>query len=402
MHFAFWLAAGDYRGIILTLFIIFAASKLLALLASRLKQPPVAGELAAGIVIGPAVLGIVQPSDFLNVMSELGVMFLLFRVGLELKDFNLMRVGADALLVAVAGVVVPFIGGYALMAALGYTSMESVFIGAALVATSIGITARVLESRGLLDHEASKMILAAAIIDDVLGLLVLGVAASMAESNVDIFQLGLTSAMAVAFVWIASTWGTRGVQHLAPRMEPKLAEAGGAFTIAILILFGLSLLAVEAGVAAIIGAFLAGMMLAPTATKRLEEMVDGVTEFLVPFFLAGIGLHMDLKPFHEQSNLLLAIALLAVACVTKWLGCAAGAFRMGRVNAMRVGVGMIPRGEVGMVVAAVGLKAGVFNPLLYGLVIFMSIATTLVAPPLLKIAFRGEGGKRESERVAQH
>ena len=391
MHFAFLLVSADHGGILLTLFIIFAASKTLALTASWLKQPPVAGELAAGILIGPAVLGWVQPGDFLGVMSELGVMFLLFRVGLELKDFNLMRVGADALLVAMAGVVVPFIAGYALMAALGYTSMEAVFIGAALVATSVGITARVLESRGLLDHEASKMILAAAIIDDVLGLLVLGVAASMAKNEINILQLGLTSALAVAFVWIASTWGTRGVQHLAPRVEPKLVDAGGAFTFAILLLFGLSLVAMKAGVAAIIGAFLAGMMLAPTATRRLEEMVDGVTEFLVPFFLAGIGLHMDLRPFQDRANLLLALALLVLACVTKWIGCGAGAWRMGRANAMRVGVGMIPRGEVGMVVAQVGLNAGVFTPLLYSLVVFVSIATTLAAPPLLKIAFRGEG-----------
>jgi Kef-type K+ transport system membrane component KefB len=389
MFLAFWSAAGDHGGILLTLFLVFAASKILALLASALRQPPVAGELAAGIVIGPAVLGIVQPSDFLSAMSELGVMFLLFRVGLELKDFNLTRVGADALMVAVAGVVLPFAGGYGLMAALGHSSMEAVFVGSALVATSVGITARVLEGRGLLDHEASKMILAAAIIDDVLGLLVLGVASSMAKNRVDLVHLGLTTVFAVGFVWIVSTWGKRGMQSLSPRVEPKLAVAGGAFTMAILILFGLSLLAMKAGVAAIIGAFLAGMMLAPTATHRLEEMVDGVTEFLVPFFLAGIGLHLDLQAFKSMDSVLLAAALLVIACLTKWAGCGLGAYRMGRANAIRVGVGMIPRGEVGMVVAQVGLTAGVFTPLLYGMVVLMSIASTLVAPPLLKIAFRG-------------
>ncbi len=386
---AFLLAAGtETAGLLLSMLILFASAKLLGEVAERLKQPPVVGELAAGILIGPSVLGWVQPTDFLSVLAELGVMFLLFRVGLELRDFKLTRIGRDALLPAMLGVALPFAGGAGVMLAIGHPSVEAVFVGAALVATSVGITARVLASKGLLEERASKVILAAAVIDDVLGLLVLAVVSGVAKGGVNFVELGLTTVLAVGFTLLVATWGTRTMTRIVPHVEQRVQSGEGEFTLSIVLLFGLSLLAIYAGVAAIIGAFLAGMALAASVGDRVHHMTDGVTEFLVPFFLAGIGLHLDVSVFADRKTLLLALVILAVACVTKFVGCGLGALRLGRADAARVGTGMIPRGEVGMVVAQIGLGLRVIPQDVYAIVVFMSIATTILAPPLLRLSYR--------------
>ena len=379
---------GDTALLLLQVLIIFGSAKLLAEVAERLRQPAVVGELAAGILIGPAVLGWVAPSELLSVLAEFGVLFLLFRVGLELRDFHLARVGLDALAVAVLGVALPFLAGMGLMVALRQPYVEAIFVGAALVATSVGITARVLATKGLLQHPASKIILAAAIIDDVLGLLVLAVVSGVAKGTVNIVELALTTVLAVGFVLLVATWGTRTVSRVLPHMERNLQGGGGQFTLAILLLFGLSLLAIYAGVAAIIGAFLAGMALANSVGHRVHEMTSGVAELLVPFFLAGIGLNLDLSVFRHTETLTLGLMILLVACASKFIGCGAGALRLGWADAARVGAGMIPRGEVGMVVAQIGLGLQVISKDVYGLVVLMAIGTTVVAPPLLKLTYR--------------
>lgn len=368
--------------------LVFAAAKLLAELAERLKQPSVVGELIAGIVIGPALLGWVRPNDFLAVLAELAVLFLLFQVGLELKEFELVKVGGPALLVAVLGVVVPFALGYGILTAFGERRVEAIFVGAAMVATSVGITARVLASHGLLDARASKIILAAAVIDDILGLLVLAVVSSVARGKVNVLELGSTAVLAVGFTLAVARWGTLTMEKITPHVQHRLRAAGGEFTLALILLFSLSLAAVHAGVAAIVGAFLAGMALANSVGERVREMVEGVTELLVPFFLVGIGLHLELSAFRDASAVALAGIIVVAACLSKFIGCGLGAFRLGWADATRIGVGMIPRGEVGMVVAQIGLGLGVIPPATYGLVVFMSIATTMVAPPLLKLAYR--------------
>lgn len=389
MALCYYIASSETSGLLLELLIVFASAKVLAEVAERLGQPPVVGELLAGVLIGPAVLGWVMPNDLLVVLAELGVMFLLFRVGLELRDFQLTKVGLDALAVAVLGVVVPFLAGWGIMAAWSYPHVEGVFVGAALVATSVGITARVLAAKGLLQERASKIILAAAIIDDVLGLLVLAGVSSIAKGGLNLVELGVTSVLAVGFTLAVATWGTRTMTRLVPHVEQRIRSGGGEFTLSILLLFGLSLLAVYAGVAAIIGAFLAGMALANSASHKVHEMTSGVTELLVPFFLAGIGLHLDLSVFGKPGMVLLALIILAAACVSKFVGCGLGAFRFGWADMARVGVGMIPRGEVGMVVAQIGLGLHVVGKDVYALVVFMAIASTIVAPPLLNLSFRG-------------
>ena len=372
----------------LSMLLVFLAAKLLAEIFERLGQPALAGEILAGILIGPHVLGWLAPNESLRTLSDLGVMFLLFRVGLEVKASDLMKVGGTALVVATAGVILPFFAGWGICTLWGQPRIESIFTGAAMVATSVGITAHVLASRGLLELRASRIILAAAVVDDVLGLVVLAIVSGMAKGGVNYLDIALTAGLAIGFTIFVARFGTRTVRRILPRVHAALRIPEGEFALAMILLFALSLLAVFAGVAAIIGAFLAGMALSESAGSRLQALTNGVSELLVPFFLVGIGLHFDLSAFTGAGTLTLAALLLVAAVLSKFLGCGAGALAMGRTDAVRVGIGMIPRGEVGMVVAQIGLNLGVLPHSVYGTIVFLSVATTLIAPPLLKLAIR--------------
>jgi Kef-type K+ transport system membrane component KefB len=314
-------------------------------------------------------------------------MFLLFRVGLEVRASELVEVGATASLVALLGVIVPFVMGWGIMRAWGYPQVESIFTGAAMVATSVGITAQVLNAKGLLHLVASKIILGAAVIDDILGLIVLAIVSSMARGSVNIVEISLTAALAIGFTILVATWGTRTAKHLLGHTN-RLRAGEGQFNIALVLLFALSVLAIYAGVAAIIGAFLAGMALSESVSHRVHDLAHGITELLVPFFLAGIGLQLDLAAFADRNTVILSLMILAAAIASKLIGCGAGAYRMGWNGMFQIGSGMVPRGEVGMVVAQIGLSMGVIEKPVYGVVVFMAVATTLVAPPLLKIAFK--------------
>jgi len=179
------------------------------------------------------------------------------------------------------------------------------------------------------------------------------------------------------------------MEKVIPRLSENLRVGEGQFALAMCMMLALSLGAIYAGVAAIIGAFLAGLALAESITPRVKDLAQGVTELLVPFFLAGIGLHLDLTVFSEWRNILLAGIILVAAVISKFVGCGLGALNLGKADALRVGVGMIPRGEVGMVVAQIGLGLGIIEQHVYGAVVFMSVATTVVAPPLINKAFRG-------------
>ena len=381
-------AVGDSAVIPLSMLVVFASAKLLSEIFERLGQPGIVGEILAGVLIGPHVLGWMAPNDVLRILSDLGVMFLLFRVGLEVKSSELLRVGGTAVLVAIAGVVVPFAMGWGIAAAWGLEHIECIFTGAAMVATSVGITAQVLAARGLLQTKAARIILAAAVIDDVLGLIVLALVSGLAKGSVNYLDIGVTAVLAIGFTVFLATVGSRTARRVVPRMQARLSLAEGEFAMAMTLLFALSLLAVYAGVAAIIGAFLAGMALSEAVDHRVGDLTNGVAELLVPFFLAGIGLHFDISAFSKGSTLALAGVIFVAAMVSKFFGCGLGALGAGRADALRVGVGMIPRGEVGMVVAQLGLRMGVMEESVYGIVVFMSVATTLVAPPLLKLAFR--------------
>jgi len=372
----------------LVLLLVFGTAKIFAEICERLGQPGIVGEILAGVLLGPSVLNWVQPDQILTALAEMGAMFLLFRVGLEVRASDLLRVGRTALLVAVLGVALPFFAGWLILALAGGSRIEAIFVGAAMVATSVGITAEVLASKGLLAQRASKIILAAAVIDDVLGLLVLALVSNLAEGRVNVLGLTATAVLACGFTFVLAKFGTRAFKQVVPRIEGKLSTKEAQFNLALILLFGLSLLAVYVGVAAIIGAFLAGLAFSETAGRRVQDLAHGTTELLVPFFLAHIGLQLRGSDFSSRKIIVLSIILLVAAALTKFIGCGVGALRLGRGDAIRVGVGMIPRGEVGMVVAQIGLSLGVIQESIYAVVVFMAIGTTLLAPPLLSYAYR--------------
>jgi len=378
--------------------IVFGSAKLFAELLERIGQPGIVGEILAGAIVGPSVLGWIQPNEVLTALSELGVMFLLFRVGLEVKSSELMRVGGTAFLVALLGVLVPMAMGWGIMRASGYPQVESFFVGAAMVATSVGITAQVLAAKGLLHLQSAKIILGAAVIDDILGLIVLAIVSSAAKGQVNILEVTATAVMAIGFTVIVAKWGTRTMMRFVPHADSRLKSGEAQFNIALVLLFALSVLAIHVGVAAIIGAFLAGMALAESVTKRVHDLAHGITELLVPFFLAGIGLHLDVGAFADKSLLLLALIILLAAVFSKLIGCGLGAVQLGRREMIRIGSGMVPRGEVGMVVAQLGLSMAVIEKPIYAVVVFMPIATTIVAPALLNLAYAGEEAKEVEEQ----
>lgn len=390
IHPAWLFATADHGKILVALFIALLAAKLMAELFERLRQPAVVGEILAGILIGPALLNWVQPTDVLEALAEIGVIFLLFTVGLETRPSDIFKVGGRALVVAVLGVIVPFIAGWALLSLWpGYSWIEAVFLGAAMVATSVGITARVLAGMGLITADASRVIMAAAVIDDVIGLLVLAVVSSMAAGQVNYLHIGLTAGLAVGFTLLTITLGARVVKHVKQPVK-DLRIDHSLLIFALILCFGLAAVASAIGIAGIIGAFLAGVALSEaTDGTRLHQQSEALTEFLTPFFLISIGMKLDLSIFLSLNVIWLSLIIVSLAILSKLVGCGLGALRMGKRRAMQVGLGMIPRGEVGIVVAQIGLSM-TGNQKLYGLVVAMAVMTTLIAPPLIRMAFKGE------------
>ena len=394
----------ENAGVLFALFIMLISAKLLAELFERLKQPAVVGEILAGVLIGPSVLGLIEPSNILDIIAEIGVIFLLFNVGLETKPQSILDVGKHALMVGVLGVILPFVAGYLISIWWGGSTIESLFLGAALVATSVGITARVLGSLGLLDTESARIILGAAIIDDILGLIILSVVSSFSTGSIDYWTLFGTVGLAVAFTIFVATVGAKMITRLAPKIN-NLHMSKPFFNAGLIFCLGLSFAAIYIGVAAIIGAFLAGMAMAEATedNPKMHKLSAGVMEFLVPFFLVNIGMQLNLSIFRDMSVVLFAVVITLAAIVTKFVGCGIGALGIGKKQAAQVGAGMVPRGEVGIVVAQIGLGLAAIGDKYFGAVLFMAIATTLIAPPFIKILFAedkdGDGKPDEFEDI---
>ncbi len=369
---------------------MFVAAKVAAEIFERLKMPTVPGEIIAGIIIGPSVLGLVSPSDLTNALSEIGVIFLLFLVGLQTRPADIFRVGARATVVAVLGVIVPFIAGYLFSWWYGFPRIEAIFIGAAMVATSVGITARVLGQMGLLSLETSRIILGAAVIDDILGLIILSVVSSLAKGGVYYGQVLITAGLAIGFTIFVAFIGERAVKKFHPRVE-KLKVGHSEFIFGLSVCLGLAFVANYIGVAAIIGAFLAGMALSESVEgTQMPRQVEAVTEFLLPFFLTDIGMQLKLDAFLTREIIVVAIVITILAVLTKLVGCGLASLSLGWKRAMQIGMGMVPRGEVGIVVAQIGFGLAAVSDAAYGVVLFMAIATTLIAPPFLKRLYKGE------------
>lgn len=382
-------ASVDHSAVILSLFLMLAAAKIMAEVFERLKQPAVVGEILAGIVIGPSVLGWVAPSELITVLAEVGVIFLLFTVGLETKPQAIFQVGKRAVMVGILGVILPFVAGYAIAMWWDGSFVEAMFIGAALVATSVGITARVLGSMGLLDTQTARIILGAAVIDDILGLIILSLVSSVSQQGtISPAGLAKTAGAAILFTVFVGLVGSKVLTRLAPSIQ-KLRVSKPFFNIGLILCFGLSVASIYVGVAAIIGAFLAGMALAEATedNHKMHQLTSGVTEFLVPFFLVNIGMQLDLAVFKDIGVVALALIVTLVAVVTKFVGCGLGAWGMPRREMAQIGIGMVPRGEVGIVVAQIGLGLGVISGNFFAAVLFMAVATTLIAPPFIKILY---------------
>ena len=424
-------------GVLLSLVVVYLASKLGGELCARVDLPPVLGELVGGVVVGVSALnllvfpeggadsssslimsflqatagltpeaaeGVFQAqSEVISVLAELGVIILLFEIGLESDLKELIRVGPQAAVVAVIGVTIPFVAGtVGLIYLFNVPTVAAIFAGAALTATSIGITAKVLAEIQQLSSREGQIIIGAAVLDDVLGIVILAVVASLAKTGeIEVSNVIWLIVSAGVFLIGAILVG-RLLSPLFVALVNKLKTRGQLLLSALIFAFALAYIAAAINLEAILGAFAAGLILAETETRHeLEEQVIPVADILVPVFFVSVGAKTDLNVLNpavpaNREGLIIASFLVVVAIIGK-ICAGAGAFGKEKVNRLAVGVGMIPRGEVGLVFAGVGAASGVLSESLDAAIIVMVIATTFLAPPFLRVAFQtGEKAKPET------
>ncbi|MEX2316181.1 MAG: cation:proton antiporter [Pirellulales bacterium] len=378
---------------------ILGAAKLLGAFAQWIGQPAVLGELCAGVVLGGSVLGIVDPkTEVLHLLSELGIIILLFAIGLETDLKKLLKVGGASSVVAIAGVALPFAFGYAVCLLLGLSNLVAVVAGATLTATSVGITARVLSDLNRLQEPESQIVLGAAVIDDVIGLVILTVVAGATQGE-GISAWGVARTTLAAFGFLVGTLlvGKAIVPAIVQRLS-KIDLPGTPTMLALLLAFGLAWLANYAGSATIIGAFAAGLLIRETPdAHEVERGIAHLGHFFVPLFFVVVGAAVDLNVFNplqseNHRTLVVGGALIIAAVLGKFLAGYAPFWIRG--NKRVIGVGMIPRGEVGLIFAQMGLTSGVFDAALFSAVALMVMVTTFMAPPLLKLLFPPVPGPR--------
>lgn len=410
----------------LQLAVILLAAKVGGEISERfLRQPGVLGELVAGMVVGPYALGalplpffgplfpplhngdVIPISVELYAFAQIAAVVLLFVAGLETDFQQFFRYGGPAVLVALGGVVLPFALGVAGTIAFGFAASPlepvALFVGAALTATSVGITARVLSDLHRLDTPEGVTVLAAAVIDDVLGILVLTIVVSVGvQGNVSVEELALIGGKALGF-WI-------GLMTVGVVLGKQIARAlswfeiqGGTMAVALALAFLAAALAESFGLAMIIGAYSMGLALSNThLADVLDEPLRAVYHALVPVFFVVMGMLVN---FTAMGNVLLfGLVISVLAIIGKVCGCGLPALGVGfnRLGAWRVGIGMLPRGEVALIVAGVGLAAGVIGSDIFGVAIMMTIVTTLLAPVLLVPAFRTSASGRRAPDAARH
>ncbi len=399
---------------------ILIASKIFGEIAERIKQPSVLGELIVGVILGSSVLAIV-PSisgeagyNTFHLLSEVGVAILLFEIGLETDLGDLLRVGPTSTIVAAIGVVAPFVLGFGSILAFehfgmlgeinpAYTTIIAITVGATLTATSVGITARVFSDMNRLQSEEARIVLGAAVIDDVLGLIILGVVTGLIEAvksggdgSISSLGVGITIIKAIGFLVIAVAIGNLTSKKLFDLVN-KMRVRGVLLLSALAFAFIFAYLASLFGLAPIVGAFAAGLVLAKTNQfKTIEERLKPVSDFFTPIFFIFVGAAVDvrlLNPFDGENIpiLIIALVLFLVAILGKIIS-GLGVLKKG-IKRSVIGIGMIPRGEVGLIFAQVGLTTGVFSSRLFSAVTVMVMLTTFIAPPLLKIFFSGDQKK---------
>ena len=391
------------------LIVILLAAKLAGELFERLGQPAVLGELVAGVIVGTSVLGIVptDPGDpygsIVHVMAEIGVAILLFEIGLETDLREMFRVGSAAFTVAVVGVVLPFFFGYLFWHMYqGGASLVAIFVGATLTATSVGITARVLTDIGKINTSEARIIIGAAVIDDILGLLILAVVEGMADTgHVSVLGVLKLFGLAVGFLAAAMAIGlttARWLFELVNRMRVR----GVLVTVSLVFALLLAYLADLVGLAPIVGAFAAGLILSRTNQfDTIVEQIKPVADVFTPLFFVSIGAAVDvtiLDPRNPANHEILIIggALFVIAVAGK---VAAGFSVFWRkLNRLAIGAGMVPRGEVGLIFAQLGLLGGILTQDVFSAILIMVMGTTLITPPVLKPLFNRTTPEPEVDR----
>ena len=378
----------DLGPLLLSLAALILATRLLGEAAQRLGQPAVLGELLAGVLLGPSVFRVIDPGDpVISAFGGLGVLILLFEIGLHTDLRSLRAVGKEAFTVAFVGVVVPFIGGFYTVKALGFTTIQALVAGAALTATSIGISARTLRDVGRLDTPEGQIVLGAAVIDDLIGLIILGVVSGVAAGQVvDVWSVSRMTALAVGFVAVALVVGSFAAPPVF-RVVERLRTTGALGLIALAFALLLAWLAEASGSAVIIGALAAGLVLHHTPQRReIERGVTQIGYFFVPIFFAGIGASVDLSALAQPIALIVGLAITVVGVAGK----VASGFALRNFEGSRllVGVAMIPRGEVGLIFAQVGLASGAIAAGEFGAIMLMVVATTVIAPPWIGVLAR--------------
>jgi Kef-type K+ transport system membrane component KefB len=378
--------------------VILVAARLFGGLARAIGQPAVLGELLAGVVLGASLVGLVRPDKHdlpgtlvLHFLAEIGVVILLFEIGLETDLRQLLRAGSASTVVAVVGVVLPFAGGYFLCRWFGLENMKCMVAGAALTATSVGITARVLNDLGRLHAPESQIVLGAAVIDDILGLIILTVVSGMTEGKEPTAgNIALITAKAFGFLLVTLAVGSFVIPPVVAWLHRR-GVPGALTTLALLLAFGLAWGAEAAGSASIIGAFVAGLLLRRTPQAHdIEKAILPLGYFFVPLFFVFVGASVDVRTFlpHDAAGWR-SLEIGGLLIVVAVLGKIAAGYSLWWFRGKKsvIGVGMVPRGEVGLIFAQKGLETKVFDPAMFSAVTLMVMVTTFLAPPLLRILF---------------
>lgn len=383
--------------VLLSLSVVIFAGKIGAVIAHSFKQPLVLGELLAGVALASFSLFGLSEFDFLKdnsvleIFAALGVVILLFEVGLESQLSEMVAVGTKSLLVATVGVIIPFILGYYVsgMIIQDLPNVSKIFIGAMLTATSVGITARVFKDLNFLNTKEAKIVLGAAVIDDILGLIILAIVSSIAITGaVDMLSISTISLKAIAFIALSVLAGLLLGKKSINFITNKWNIPGMMLSLALAICFMGAYLANQFGLATIVGAFCMGLILDDVhfkhlnSDKTLEEYIQPISIFLIPIFFVVTGLHVDVSVLEDTTVIYSSIALSTVAIFSK-LACGWAFLTKEKFNRFLIGVGMIPRGEVGLIFASVGKSIGVVDDKLYAIAVIVVITTTLVTPPLL-------------------
>ena len=355
------------------------------LIASRINQSAVIGLILVGLLVGPSFLGLITYTDFVSALAHLGAVILLFVIGLEfnVREILSLRNGV----IAGVGVIVPWIGGYGISLLFGYDTASAIFIGTALTATSIAITANVLKELGKLQTEAAKAIIGAAVIDDVLSLIALAISTDVVSGSITPGSIALIMVKAVAFIVIGGAFGIFVVSRYIEQLDAtgfckKFPEF--IFIFAMMMAFLYAMFAEAVGLSAIVGGFIAGVSFEGvrlTHSKNFREGAEYLQIIFASIFFVSLGILADIKAVPPEAFWFL-IVITVVAIVTKVIGCGlpAGMMGMCRRDALIVGFGMAPRGEVAMIVALIGLDAGIIDMGVYVVLVLMSLLTTIITP----------------------